>query len=248
MPFTLSHPAIILPLLTKKSKWFSASGLIAGSMIPDFEYFIRMKVQSIYSHTLPGLFIVDLPLAIVVCFAYHKIIRNSLLKNLPQFLKSRFVSFMSFQWTVQFKMHVPMVLLSIVIGAASHLLWDDFTHENGYFVLHSTYLQHHIKVGPSTVPVYKICQHASSLIGAIVIGVVVFQFRKQSSVHLRPNKLYWPFTLLITLTITITRFLFAKHLFNIGNLIVTIIGAVFITLVIAPFFMKEIEWSTPSTS
>ncbi|SEF46838.1 protein of unknown function [Flavobacterium urumqiense] len=42
MPFTFSHPAIILPFL--KNKKLSATALIIGSMSPDFEYFFRMKM------------------------------------------------------------------------------------------------------------------------------------------------------------------------------------------------------------
>ena len=54
MPFTFSHPAIVLPLKYLPKKWFSFTGLIIGSMTPDFEYFLRMKVKSDYSHTLNG--------------------------------------------------------------------------------------------------------------------------------------------------------------------------------------------------
>jgi len=36
MPFTFSHPAIVLPL-TKARLKLSATGLIVGSTIPDFE-------------------------------------------------------------------------------------------------------------------------------------------------------------------------------------------------------------------
>jgi hypothetical protein len=54
MPFTFSHPAIILPLKYFKKKWFSLTGLVIGSMTPDFEYFVRMRIQSNYSHTIEG--------------------------------------------------------------------------------------------------------------------------------------------------------------------------------------------------
>ncbi|WP_240482010.1 DUF4184 family protein [Flavobacterium psychrophilum] len=39
MPFTFSHPAIILPLRYLPRQWFSLTGLIIGSLTPDFEYF-----------------------------------------------------------------------------------------------------------------------------------------------------------------------------------------------------------------
>lgn len=57
MPFTFSHPAIILPFKYLPNRWISMTGLIIGSLTPDFEYFIRMKIESYYSHTNAGLFL-----------------------------------------------------------------------------------------------------------------------------------------------------------------------------------------------
>ena len=51
MPFTFAHPAIVLPFY-KKPKFFSMTTLIIGSMSPDFEYFLRMKIKSDMSQTL----------------------------------------------------------------------------------------------------------------------------------------------------------------------------------------------------
>lgn len=103
MPFTFSHPAIVLPLTYLPKKWFSLTGLIIGSITPDFEYFIRMKVQRDYSHTLSGLFWFNLPLGILLAFIFHGIVRNSLIENLPLFLKSRFSNFTRFNWLNFFK-------------------------------------------------------------------------------------------------------------------------------------------------
>ena len=47
MPFTFSHPAIVLPF---SKKWFSLTALVTGSIIPDFEYFFKMKGHSDYGH------------------------------------------------------------------------------------------------------------------------------------------------------------------------------------------------------
>ena len=90
MPFTFSHPAIILPFRYLPVKWFSFTGLVIGSLTPDFEYFIRMKVQSIYSHTLLGIFWFDLPLAILLAFLFHSLVRDTLFFNLPKTFNPEF--------------------------------------------------------------------------------------------------------------------------------------------------------------
>src|SRR5581483_12465816 len=50
VPFTLAHPAAVLPL-RRRGLVFSA--LVVGSMAPDFEYFFGLKRP--ISHTMPGI-------------------------------------------------------------------------------------------------------------------------------------------------------------------------------------------------
>lgn len=77
MPFTFAHPAIVLPL--RKCKWFSFSALVFGSMAPDFEYFFRMQPFSVYSHTMLGLWLVDLPIAVLLAFLYQYVVKKQML-------------------------------------------------------------------------------------------------------------------------------------------------------------------------
>ncbi|MCO6555060.1 hypothetical protein A9G26_00655 [Gilliamella sp. Bim1-2] len=84
MPFTFAHPAIILPLY-KKPHLFSMTALIIDSMALDFEYFLIMEVKSALSHSLAGIFLFDLPMTLVIAYIFHFIIRNVLIKNLPNF-------------------------------------------------------------------------------------------------------------------------------------------------------------------
>jgi hypothetical protein len=56
MPFTFAHPAVVLPGGYLPKQWLSLTGLVVGSRTPDFEYFFRWRVLSLYSHTLAGIF------------------------------------------------------------------------------------------------------------------------------------------------------------------------------------------------
>ena len=64
MPFTFSHPAVILPATYLDKKYYCLSALIIGSMTPDFEYFIRMRDFSAREN-----FTHDPAAVAVVCFA-----------------------------------------------------------------------------------------------------------------------------------------------------------------------------------
>jgi hypothetical protein len=93
MPFTFSHPAAVLPLKYLPKKWFSVTGLVVGSLTPDFEYFIRMRIYSSLSHTWTGLFFFDLPLAIILASVFHLLVKDQLIESLTHFLHARFISF-----------------------------------------------------------------------------------------------------------------------------------------------------------
>ena len=88
MPFTPAHTAIVLPLINGRK--FSATALIVGSIAPDFEYFFKMSADSEHSHTLPGLLYFNLPVVVVLSFAFHLIAKRSLLQNSPVFIQRRF--------------------------------------------------------------------------------------------------------------------------------------------------------------
>jgi hypothetical protein len=128
MPFTFSHPSLLLPLTRLPRKWVSATGLVAGSIIPDFEKFLKMNDGNTYSHTVPGTFWFYLPLAVLLSFVFHQVVRDPLIDNLPGFLRARCGPARSFNWVAHVGKHYPAVLFSLLLGIVSHLVWDHFTH------------------------------------------------------------------------------------------------------------------------
>ncbi len=181
MPFTFAHPAIVLPLKVIVKR-LSLTGLICGSVVPDFEYFLRLNVHSQYSHTLAGLWWFDLPLGIILTFLWHNVARDGFFINSPPFLKKRVDRFVCFNWTRYFSDHRAMVLLSILLGAGSHLLWDSFTHATGYVADRSVFLQRNITYALH-IPVYKMLQHGSSLIGTLVLFFSIRKLAESIPLH-----------------------------------------------------------------
>jgi hypothetical protein len=235
MPFTFSHPAIVLPLTFLPRQWFSLTGLIIGSLTPDFEYFLRMRIKSNYSHTIDGLFWFDLPLGLLLAFIFHNIVRNSLYNNLPTFLKSRFLTFKQFNWNLQFKKNWFVVSISILIGAASHIFWDSFTHDNGYFIQKIPELQNSVVFLDKQIPVLKILQHASTLIGALIITFTIYKMPTNEIETENINLKYWTILAFITFTIISIRLLSGLDFKQYGNVIVTAISAGMISLILTPW-------------
>jgi hypothetical protein len=238
MPFTFSHPAIVLPLTVLPRQWFSLTGLVIGSLTPDFEYFLRMKIKSNYSHTIDGLFWFDLPLGLLLAFIFHNIVRNSLYDNLPTFLKSRFLTFRQFDWNEHFKRNWFVVTISILIGAASHIFWDSFTHDHGYFVQTIPALQNSVDFLGGQIPVLKILQHSSTLIGGLVIAFAIYKLPTSKAEKENINLKYWTILAGLILTVIAIRLLSGLELKQYGNVIVTAISAGLISITLTPWLTR----------
>jgi hypothetical protein len=67
----------------------------------------------------------------------------------------------------------------IVIGAATHLLWDSCTHRFGWLVERAG-LRREVPIGVGHhLPIYELLQHASTLLGlALVVIAVVRWYRR----------------------------------------------------------------------
>lgn len=239
MPFTFSHPAIVLPLTFLPRHLFSLTGLVIGSLTPDFEYFLRMKIQSNYSHTISGLFWFDLPLGILLAFIFHNIVRDSLFDNFPAILSSRLTKFKQFDWNNYFKSNWLVVTISVLIGAASHIFWDSFTHDHGYFVQTIPALTNTVNFFGRQVPTLKILQHSSTLSGGLVIAFVLFKITPDKNVTGQLNIKYWGVLTTLTLTIISVRLLSGLDYKLYGHVIVTAISAGLISLTLTPWLIGQ---------
>lgn len=236
MPFTFAHPAIVLPLNYLPKRWISLTGLIIGSMVPDFEYFIRMRVKSDYSHTVPGLFWFDLPLGLMLAFVFHNLVRNHLFANLPPFLRRRWQVYQQFNWNSYFSKNWFVVIVSLVTGSASHLFWDAFTHTDGYFVNIFPVLSSRGILLGTEVPILKIMQHTSTFLGLLILAWVIFRMPVHSALKHNGNRKYWLVFGAVTTGILAIRFFVGLSLTEFGNLIVSAIAAVNGAAILTPLF------------
>ncbi len=238
MPFTFSHPALVLPLALLPKRRVSLTGLVIGSLTPDFEYFLKMHVGSQYSHTLSGLFWFDVPLGLLLAFIFHLLIRNCFIDNLPAPLYARLVPYKTFNWGKHFRKYWPVVLISLLVGAASHIFWDGFTHKSGFFVQTFPVLKHNFIFGWTEVRPFKVLQHASTLVGAGIIVWVIYRLPHHQAPVRKKSVLYWPAVLGLTTLIVTARLLNGLAIEEHGNVIVTGITAGLLSLIITPFLLR----------
>jgi hypothetical protein len=231
MPFTFSHPAIILPFSKIRSGYISVSGLVIGSITPDFEYFLTMKATGRFSHSLPGIFLFDLPVAFVVLLIFHLAIKKPFIENTPAYFKSRLADLHDFHFALHFRKHFVGYLLCLLAGIASHIAWDTFTHANEFFVNRSDILKAPLNIsGLPNWPLFRYLQHLSTVVGALAI---VYVFHHRPARHTLINEIngyYWAGVLATALCAFFVRWSFGFEYF--ADIVATIISSLLLGILI----------------
>ncbi|PRY10224.1 uncharacterized protein DUF4184 [Pontibacter ummariensis] len=179
MPFTFSHPAIVVPLKKLKPSWFSLTGLIMGSIAPDLQYFLKMSTGSDFGHTLPGIFLIDLPLSFLVAIAFHLWVRNSLILHLPSPMDRKYADCLSFDFMQYLKRAWLVFAFSAFIGTLSHLFWDDFARPDGWvYYLNPEFFSQQVRVGPVHNKLYHLIERTGSVLGLVFL--IWLLFRKEA--------------------------------------------------------------------
>jgi len=181
MPFTPSHIAAILPFA--RTPLLPAS-LAIGSMVPDLPYFVPLPVEREFSHSLLGVPLVDLPMGIASLLFWVLVFRAPLLDFAPAWLRRRFV--LPGPWlrsAPALALGALLVLASLTVGIATHLVWDAFTHPDGWAVLRLAPLRH--EFGAFTG--YRWAQYGSSAVGLVVLGVWGAVWVRRVPIHALPR-------------------------------------------------------------
>jgi hypothetical protein len=161
MPFTPSHVAAILPFARTP---LLPAGLTIGSMVPDLPYFVPIGLSRGFTHSLGGAVVVDLPMGIACYLIWVFLLRAPLLDFAPRWLHDRFRVRRTARpvWA-----SALLLLAALVVGIATHLAWDSFTHSDGWVVLHVAALR--ANLGPLALA--RWLQYASSAFGILVLAI-----------------------------------------------------------------------------
>ena len=177
MPWTLVHPAAVLPLRKYCANRHLFGALVVGSISPDFGYYVGRFDIATTAHTLRGLLIVCLPtgLALLVLI---RILHGPVANLLPQPHRQAILSLPRMP-QLSNPIAVLCVSASIIIGAITHNLWDSFTHRTGYVVARWPPLQMPaFTLGVKTLRVFEVLQHASTAIGLIIVFAAYLRWLK----------------------------------------------------------------------
>ena len=186
MPFTLSHAAAALPFRRTR---LIMSALVIGCFAPDFEYFIPFEHHSAFGHTLPGVFILDLPLSLAVLWLFHRYAKEPLAACLPGNARAR-LELGPNAMPINSLSRFALIVFSILVGIATHILWDSFTHSGNWLSNHLPFLSVYISLplfGPR--PWFAILEYFSSAFGIVVLLLwAIHWYRNATPVSANSNR------------------------------------------------------------
>jgi uncharacterized protein DUF4184 len=168
MPFTLAHPAAILPL--RGLRYLRTVPLIIGAIIPDLPYYVPARFGLIRpeTHSVTGSFTTCLLLgyAALVCVFLLRRPLTALLSARARWLGLTALAPFSrrpLEWAV-----APV---SIILGVWTHLLWDSFTHNDGWMVRRVAALSAPVSFLWYNGTVCHILQYLSSVFGLAAMAL-----------------------------------------------------------------------------
>ena len=167
MPFTLSHPAAVLPLRRALGRFAVLPALVIGSMAPDFTYYVPIAIHRSTTHTFAAVFWFCLPTGLAAYLVFDRILKAPCAFLLPLSVRRRLGTVRPNPLSAR---HFLAAAFGVVLGACTHVLWDSFTHRGGAATAALPELRMvvgHLWGYP--LPLYKILQHASTAGGATAL-------------------------------------------------------------------------------
>jgi hypothetical protein len=162
VPFTISHAAAVLPFSRTR---LPLAALMIGSMSPDFAYFLP-DGPGVLSHSVPGLFSFCWPVALSAWLLFVHLLEKPTLVLLGN------------RWQRAFPRsdralsprNLALASVAVVVGAATHVLWDSFTHANTPMVEQLPLLESNtIRLFGMQFPLFRLLQHLSTVVGLLVL-------------------------------------------------------------------------------
>ncbi|EEF59734.1 DUF4184 family protein [Pedosphaera parvula] len=183
MPLTIAHPAIVIPIRHR----LVLSALMIGSMAPDFSKIFSLSPRVTLGHSVPGVFWFCVPVGLIFFILLQHLLKKPLFLLLPANHQKRLVPWLN-PFPLRTAAQWGLVIVSLIIGAFSHLFWDSFTHEHGWSVEAFPFLQSNLfTFHGRPFRIHECLQHASTVGGSIFLAACYVRFYQKASIHPLPS-------------------------------------------------------------
>jgi hypothetical protein len=147
-----------------------------GAMSPDFAYFVP-DGPGLLSHSIPGLFEFCWPLGLLLWVVYVQVLETPTLALLPDGWRG---AFRRSDRTITLR-NFALASVAVIFGAATHILWDGFTHANTPIADQFAFLETtRVTLFGKSFPLHRFLQHASTVAGLLVLAGWLAHVKKDS--------------------------------------------------------------------
>jgi Domain of unknown function (DUF4184) len=210
MPFTPTHILAITPIAAACRERLPFTALAIGSMIPDLPIFLSIAPRYQTTHSVPGLFVACLPIGMVAYVVFEALMKRPLLALLPPAIRCRCAAIARPQTGPSLRAAF-FAALAVTAGAATHIVWDAFTHDGGWGTqlvpwLNTTALT----IAGHSLPGYKLAQYGSTAVGLpLLVALAVTWLRRQEPVPLEslpsvPQAVRFAVVIAVLVTLAVT--------------------------------------------
>jgi hypothetical protein len=214
MPFPLAHPAAVLPLRRYCPRYLNFPALMIGSLTPDVGYCLQRFRVDQFSHSFVGSVAFCLPTGIAMLLVFCAI-RESLAAALPAPHRDALLPLCR----KPNDRPVWAIVLSLLIGAWTHICLDRLTRESNWLLYQLPGIQNEIAaIERKHIRVYRLLWYGLSFAGLAWLTLTYLQFLKCStgsrrifSAREKKRFLLWasvivvPYVTVVPLTVTFPR-------------------------------------------
>ena len=162
LPITPAHAAAAWPLHAAARR-LPLAALVIGTFSPDLEYALRLRPVGKFGHSPMGLVVFCVPMTLLLYWGWRALVRPALAPLLPAGYRRALEAPEPGRRTDAF----PLAIVAALLGAATHVFWDGFTHQTGWAVALIPFLR---RSSPHfQMQYFTIAQYASSVVGTLVI-------------------------------------------------------------------------------
>jgi hypothetical protein len=142
---------------------------------------------------MPWLLLITFPGALVALWVFHAAMKRGLAGLLPVSAQRRLQPYLG-SFSFGGGRRLALIVVSIAVGIATHLLWDEFTHPDTMVYRHWMWLQTDIDFPAleRSMPVYRILQLLSSLAGCLLLIFWIWLWWIRAPEWPTPVRAEWP--------------------------------------------------------
>ena len=216
MPFTLSHMVLAPPIAALSGRRLPLAALAIGCMCPDL-YRLFTPADFDFSHQWPSVYTFNLAIGLFFAALWYVLYRPLIYRLL------QLEDPLQLHHTRALLLFILASCIAIMLGTATHILWDGLTHADFRSFIFEAFLASNVQLGQHSYPVHRILQIACSVFS---LPVLVVMCRGYITAHRSPEYLpkklrYYGYTVIfLSLCHAIVAYLnYAQHLASAGTVL-----------------------------